>query len=253
VAAEGTRIPLEFLFTVGEEQGLSGVKEFDVSSLNSDLAYVFDHATPIGEVIIASPTQYHLEAVFHGKAAHAGIRPEDGRSAIVAAARAIAAMNLGRLDTESSANVGTIAGGVGGTNVVPEYCTLLGEARSMRPERAEAIITSMVDRCYDAANDPACPCDVAIDVERMFDGYRHAGTTRGVLAGEAALRACGYEPRHVASGGASDGNILQAAGLETINLANGTERAHETTERVSVAALEGMLDVSFALLDELTT
>ncbi|MBI5104957.1 MAG: M20/M25/M40 family metallo-hydrolase [Solirubrobacterales bacterium] len=251
VVVEGSPVPLELLFTVEEENALAGVKRFDASRLRSELGFVFDHATPIGEVIVASPTAYRLEVDFVGKAAHAGIRPEDGRSAIAAAARAIAAMDLGRLDQDTTANVGTIRGGVGGTNVVPERCTLLAEARSFDPARVEAVVARMVDHCQDAANEPACECDVDVIVERVFPGYAHPPDLPGIVAAEAALRDCGYEPRHVRSGGASDGNVLVAAGLPVVNLANGTERAHEATERVSVSALEGMLDVTFELLEHL--
>jgi tripeptide aminopeptidase len=252
VSVEGSPVGVELLFTLGEENGLRGAKELDPGWLRSELGYVFDHATPIGEVIVASPTAYRLEVEFRGKAAHAGIRPEDGRSAVVAAARAIAAMRLGRLDDETTANVGTIAGGVGGTNVVPERCTLLAETRSLDPAKVEAVVAEMVDACQDAANEPACECDADVIVEQMFPGYRHDPALPAIAAGEAALRACGYTPRHVASGGAADANVFIASGLPVVNLPNGTERAHETTERVSVAALEGMLDVTFALLEELT-
>jgi tripeptide aminopeptidase len=251
VTVESSPVGLELLFTVQEENALAGAKELDASRLRSDVGYVFDHATPIGEVIVASPTSFRLEVEFRGRAAHAGIRPEDGRSAIAAAARAISAMRLGRLDDETTANVGTIAGGVGGTNVVPERCTLLAEARSFDAARVEAVVAEMVDHCQDAANEPACECDVDVVVERVFPGYRHDPAAPAIAAGEAALRACGYQPRHVASGGAADANILVAGGLPVVNLANGTERAHEPTERVSVAALEGMLDVTFALLEKL--
>jgi len=114
--AEPAPVGLELLFTVGEENALVGAKAFDVSLLRSSFGYVFDHATPIGEVIFASPTYYAIDAEFRGTAAHAGIRPEAGRSAILAAARAIAAMPLGRLDAETTANVGTIKGGTGQTS-----------------------------------------------------------------------------------------------------------------------------------------
>jgi tripeptide aminopeptidase len=251
VAVEGSPVGLELLFTLQEENGLAGAKELDRDLLRSELGYVFDHATPIGEVIVASPIAYRLEVEFLGRAAHAGIRPEDGRSAIAAAARAVAAMRLGRLDDETTANVGTIAGGVGGTNVVPERCRLLAEARSLEAAKVESVVAEMVDRCQDAANDPDCECDVDVIVEQVFPGYRHDPASPAVAAGEAALRACGYTPRHIASGGAADANVLVAAGLPVVNLANGTERAHEPTERVSVAALEGMLDVTYALLEEL--
>jgi tripeptide aminopeptidase len=251
VSVEGAPVGLELLFTVSEENALAGAKAFDISQLRSDIGFVFDHASPIGEIIVASPTYYRLEARFRGHAAHAGIRPEDGRSAIVAAAKAIGAMRLGRLDEETTANIGTIAGGVGGTNVVPEHCWFLGEARSLSEMTVDAVVAEMVDRCYDAANDPLCECDVDVMVERLFAGYRHKAGAPGVVAAGEALRACGYEPRLVPTGGGSDANAFEAAGLHCVNIANGTERNHETTERVSQAALEGMLDVTYALLDRL--
>ena len=248
--AVAERRPVELLFTVCEEVGLAGAKAFDASRLRSRFGYVFDHASPIGEIVVASPTFYRLTAEFHGRAAHAGIRPEDGRSAIVAAARAIASLELGRLDAETTANVGTIEGGAGGTNVVPERCRFLAEARSLDRRRAEDAVKRMVDRIQDAANDPSCDVDVDVDVERLFHGYRHADDAPPVLAAERALRRCGYEPRRIVTGGGSDANALEAAGFACTNLANGTERNHEPTERVSVAALEGMLDVTLALLEE---
>ena len=250
VAAEGSPVGLELLFTVREEVALEGAKEFDASRLHSDFGYVLDHASPIGEIVVASPTYYRLEAEFRGRAAHAGIRPEDGRSAVVAAARAIAAMRLGRLDDQTTANIASVHGGVAGTNVIPERCTILGEARSLSDAQAEDVVAEMVDHCHDAANLPECECDLDVTVERLFQGYRHKGTAPQVLAAEAALRACGYEPRRILTGGGSDANALEAQGFACTNLANGTERNHEPTERVSVAALDGMLDVVLALLDE---
>ena len=139
----------------------------------------------------------------------------------------------------------------GVTNVVPERASLLAEARSVDDDKVEALVAEMVDHIHDAANEPVCACDADVIVEKLFGGYRHRGQQEGVLAAEGALRACGYEPVRVVSGGGSDANALIAAGLPCVNLANGTERAHETSERVSVASLEGMLDVTYALLDEL--
>jgi tripeptide aminopeptidase len=242
-------VGLELLFTVGEEKGLAGAKAFDVATLRSDWGYVFDHASPIGEIIVASPTYYRFEASFRGAAAHAGIRPEDGRSAIEAAARAIAAMRLGRIDDETTANVASITGGQGGTNIVPERCRIVGEARSLDPLKAEAVVAELIDHIHDAANTPLCACDVDVTTARLFDGFRHARNAPGVLAAEAALRARGYTPTRRASGGGSDANALEAKGFHCTNLANGTEYNHEHRERVGVAALEGMLDVAYALLD----
>jgi tripeptide aminopeptidase len=245
---EGAPVGIELLFTVSEENALAGAKQVQPGALAADFGYVFDHASPIGEVVVASPTYYRVAADFHGRAAHAGIRPEEGRSAIVAAAHAIATMPLGRLDAETTANVGSIHGGVGSTNVVAERCRVLAEARSLDPGKAEAGVARLVDALTDGA--AFAECDVDLSVERLFTGYRVKPSSPAVAAAEAALRACGYEPRRIATGGGSDANALEAVGLPCVNLANGTERNHEPTERVSVAALEGMLDVALALLDE---
>jgi tripeptide aminopeptidase len=247
-SVEGSPVGIELLFTVREETGLEGAKAFDAGRLESDFGYVFDHATPIGEVVVASPTYFRLEAAFHGRAAHAGIRPEDGRSAILAAAHAVSSMPLGRLDAETTANVGSITGGAGSTNVVPERCRVLAETRSLDPERVEQTVAAMVDAVHDGA--AFAECDVDIVCEKLFTGYRQRPSSPAVAAAEAALRRCGYEPRRIATGGGSDANALEAAGFSCVNLANGTERNHQPDERVSVAALEGMLDVALALLDE---
>lgn len=241
-------VDVELLFTVGEETALAGARAFDASQLTSDFGYVFDHASPIGEVVVDSPTHFRIDAEFRGAAAHAGIRPEQGRSAIVAAAHAISAMRVGRLDAETTVNVGTIEGG-SAMNVVPERCVVLAEVRALRGERAEEVVAEVVDRLHEAANLPECDCDVDIGVQRMFSGFHLPASRPAVRAAERALAACGYEPVRIASGGASDANALIASGFEVVNVANGTERNHEPGERVSVEALERMLDVALALLD----
>jgi tripeptide aminopeptidase len=249
-APEPPRVGLELLFTVCEEVALAGAKEFDAMSLHSRFGYVFDHASPIGEIVLASPTYHRIVAEFHGRAAHAGIRPELGRNAIAAAARGIAAMSIGRLDPQTTANIGRIEGGTG-TNVVAERCTIEAETRSLDPARVEAVATEMIDHLQDAAN--AAECDLDVTVAQLFKGYRTKARAPQVQLAERALRACGYEPSHIVTGGGSDANALEAAGFPCTNLANGTERNHEPTERVSVDALEGMLDVALALVAEAAT
>jgi tripeptide aminopeptidase len=249
VRQEGAPVDVELLFTVGEELSLAGSREFDAALLRSDYGFVFDHASPIGEVIVDSPTHFRIEASFRGAAAHAGIRPEDGRSAILAASRAIASIPLGRLDEGTTVNVGTIAGG-SAINVVAEHCSVLVEARAIGDERAETVVAEIVDRLHEAANLPDCDCDLDVDVQRTFSGYRLAPSSAPVQVAEAALRACGHEPVRIASGGGSDANALISSGFQTVNIANGTERNHEPGERVSVVALEETLDVAIALLDE---
>jgi tripeptide aminopeptidase len=245
--APTTGVGLELLFTVREETSLGGSNAFDAGRLRSRFGYVFDHATPIGEIVVASPTHYRIIAEMHGRAAHAGVRPEDGRSAIAGAARAIASMRLGRIDAGSTANVGTIEGGTA-INVVPDRCRIVGEVRSLDDLRANVLGTEMIDHLQDGAN--AAECDVDIAIERMFSGYRTRARAPEVVMAETALRACGYEPEHIVTGGASDANALQAAGFPCVNLADGTERNHQIDERVSVDALDGLLEVVIALVEE---
>jgi tripeptide aminopeptidase len=249
LTGSGERPPvgIEILFTVCEEVSLRGSREFDVSRLRSAFGYVFDHATPIGEIVVASPTHYRIVAEIHGRAAHAGVRPENGRSAVVVAANAIAAMQLGRLDAETTANVGMIEGG-SAINVVPEHCRIEAEARSLDPDHASAVATEIVDHLQDAAN--AGECDLDVNVERMFSGYRTKPRAPQLAAAERALSACGYDPRQIVSGGASDANSFEAAGFSCTCLADGVERNHEPGERVSAQALESMLEIALTLVDE---
>ena len=239
------RCGVELVFTVSEENGLHGAKAFDTTQLRSEYGIVFDHASAIGEVVVASPTYHRVEADFRGKAVHAGLHPEEGRSAIAAAARGICGIQLGRLDDETTCNVGTITGGTA-ANVVPERCRLEGEARSLSDARVEAVVTEMVDAFQDAAD--AAECDLDVKVERMFRGFRLKSREPHLQVAERALTASGYEPRQIVTGGGSDANAFVAAGFPCLCLSNGTERNHEPGERVSVDALESLLEVAIALV-----
>lgn len=238
-------VGIELLFTVSEENGLAGAKAFDLGQLQSDFGFVFDHASPIGELLVAAPTHKRLTAEFIGRSAHAGIRPEQGTNAIAAAAKAIESMRLGRLDHETTANVGTIEGG-SAVNVVPERCTLTAEARSLDNARALEVIQEMVDACNWAAGTTSTDAKVLIEDE--FKAYRLDNDAPSVRAAAAAMRDVGIEPSLVPTGGGSDANVFMAEGLECLNVANGTEANHTPEERVSVAALENMLEFCHRLL-----
>ena len=240
---------VEILFTTGEERALEGAKAFDKSRLTSDFGYVFDQASPIGEIVLASPTYYSIVARFKGQAAHAGIRPEAGHNAIAAAARAIAAMRIGRLDPETTANVGRIEGGTA-ANVVAERCYVELETRSLDAERAGEVVTEMVDALTEAASD--CECDVETSVERLFQGYRLPRTTAAVEVAAAALREHDIEPVYITTGGGSDANVFIPAGLTVVNLANGTERNHQPDEAVTMDALATMAEVTYSLITQTT-
>jgi tripeptide aminopeptidase len=238
-------VGIEILFTTCEERALHGAKAFDLSQLRSDFGYVFDHATPIGEVITAAPTYFSIEGRFRGKAVHAGMCPEKGHSAIEAAAAAVSSMPLGRLDPQTTTNVGRIEGGTA-SNVVAERCYVQCEARSIDHERAGSVATSIVDSMTEAASDREC--DVEIHVEELFRGYKLARSATPVQIAERALASAGVEPRPIATGGGSDANAFQARGFQCVNLANGTKGAHQPDESVTVDALETMLDVALGLV-----
>jgi tripeptide aminopeptidase len=242
----GPPVGLELLFTTSEECGLRGAKAFELGRLRSEYGFVFDHASPVGELIVAAPTYYRIEARFRGLAAHAGIRPEEGRNAIAAAARALAAMSLGRLDDATTANVGRIEGGTA-ANVVAERCTVELEARSLDDERAGQVVGELVDAASEAASD--ADCDVESSVERLWRAYRLPRTAPPVAAAARALTELGIEPVYRTTGGGSDANALVAAGLPVLNVANGTEGNHQPDESVTAEALETMLDVTLGIVE----
>jgi len=243
-------VGLELVFTVAEEDGLRGAKEVDLGGLRSRFGFVLDHASPIGEVITAAPTYERLAAEFEGTEAHSGIRPEDGRNAIQAAAAAVARMELGRLDEETTANVGVIQGGTA-SNVVPGRCRLDGEARSLDEGRASATIGAMVDACTWSASEHEC--DVDLEVTEMFRGYRLASKAPSVTIARAALERSGVEPRETSTGGGSDANALNARGFETVLLANGTEANHTPEESVAAERIAQMLRICEAIVEETAT
>jgi len=142
---------IELLFTPKEEVGLIGAYAFDHERLHAKLGYVYDQAASIGEIILGAPWSQSMEVRFHGRAAHAGMFPEEGRSAIQAAAKAIADLRLGRVDEETTANVGVISGGTGG-NIVPEWCTFLAEARSQDERKLNDLVQEMLDAFSFAAS-----------------------------------------------------------------------------------------------------
>ena len=237
---------LELLFTPKEEVGLVGAAAFDQSRLDARLGYVYDHAGPIGEVILGAPFQNRIDVRFHGRAAHAGMYPEEGRSAIAAAARAIADLRLGRLDDETSANVGRIEGGTA-RNVVPEWCGFAAEARSHDERKLADLIREMVDTITFAAS--LEECEVEAQVSGLSRGYRFRRDDLPVRLAAAALERVGREPSYILSGGGADANVFNERGLQCVNLANGMTDIHTPDERIAVADLQEMVEVTLALVE----
>jgi len=247
VVAEGRpHAGVELVFTPCEEIGLRGADAFDPRPLHARFGFVYDHTGPVGDIVASAPSLHRIDATFIGRSAHAGISPEAGRSAIVAAARAIGRMPLGRIDAETTANVGTVGGGTA-TNVVAERCTVTAEARS-RDERALSVqLTAMLDALTWAASE--CEVDLETRVEKEFTGYRLGEAEPQVRLAMEVLAALGHTPRLVPSGGGSDVNALIRNGFPAVNLCNGMVAPHTPDERIAVTSLEQMLDVTLGIID----
>jgi tripeptide aminopeptidase len=237
---------IELLFTPKEEVGLRGAEAFDQERLHARLGYVYDHAGPIGEVILGAPYQVKLDASFRGRAAHSGMYPEEGRSAIAAAARAIADLRLGRLDEETTANVGEIHGGTA-RNIVPERCSFAAEARCHDERKLGELVQEMLETITFAAQ--VSDCDVETAVDPSARGYRFKRDDDAVRLAAAALERTGFQPTYGLSGGGADANVFNERGLQCLNLANGMTDIHTPEERIAVADLERMVDVTLALVE----
>jgi tripeptide aminopeptidase len=233
-------IGIELVLTVAEEQGLRGAKAFDAAQLRSSAGFVLDHAGAIGEVVVSTPTQQKILADFIGVEAHAGIQPELGSNAIAAAASAISRMELGRLDAETTANVGLISGGTSG-NVIPGHCAIHAEARSLDSERAAEVAGKIADACAWGASEHEC--DVDVRIEELFRGYSVPKDSAALTLAEQALRAAGLEPQRVAIGGGSDANVFRRDGFDSVLLSNGTASVHTSDEMVPARSLDKMLEV----------
>ncbi len=237
---------IELLFTIQEETGCKGAAAFDIERLHARLGFVYDHSAPIGDVVVLAPYQRTIDVTFRGRSAHAGIEPEEGRSAIYAAARAIADLRLGRLDEETTANVGMITGGTA-RNVVPDRCTLEVDVRSRDESKLLALVQEVLETFAYAAT--VADCEVETQVGELYAGYRLNGDDPALLLATTALERAGFAPRLVQVGGGADANVFNARGLSCVVLANGMAHIHTPDEEIAVADLEGMVDVTLALID----
>ncbi len=245
LAQEPPAAAVEFVFTAGEEIGLQGAKALDPASVAAAAVFVFDSEGEPGAVIAAAPTLKAIAAEFRGVAAHAGIEPQRGRSAILAAARALAAMDLGRIDDETTANAGLIEGG-SAVNVVAERCVVRAEARSRDEQKLAAQVAGMVEAITVAAAETGV--DVEIEIEEHYRGYAHAADALPLRIADAALADAGLEARHVGSGGGSDANVFNARGLPSLTLGVGFERVHSPHECIRLERLEQLYRLGHALV-----
>ncbi|MBI2297745.1 MAG: M20/M25/M40 family metallo-hydrolase [Armatimonadetes bacterium] len=240
VRAGGARPPLEIVFTVGEETGLHGARALDLGRLESRIGFVFDGGQPIGRMTLSAPTQASFVFELHGRAAHAGVEPEKGVNAIACAAAAISRVRQGRIDAETTANVGVIQGGTA-TNIVCEHCLVKAEARSRDPEKLEAQWRHMVETFEAAAAEHGCR--LTVQAHEVYRGFRIDRDEPVARLAAAGVRATGYEPSAEDGGGGSDANIFNAGGLRCVILACGHEAVHTPQEHLAIADVVAAAEV----------
>lgn len=239
------RPTIEAVFTVREESGLLGAKTLDYSRIQSKNCIVLDSGGGAKDIIVGAPGQNTITASIIGRKAHAGVAPEQGISAIQVAAHAVAAMELLRVDFETTCNIGTFAAS-GATNIVTERVELVLECRSRNNDKLSAHTQHLVD-CMQSACDKF-GATLACTVTNSYLGYSYDTDSALVQRVFAACTACGMEPNPTTSGGGSDANIYSQHGITALNLGVGMEKVHTTDEQLCIADMEGTAAVCLQLM-----
>lgn len=238
---------IQFLITAGEESGLVGAKEFDASLLNAKFGYAVDSDGKVGGVVTAAPNQAKLWTTIYGKTAHAGVAPEKGISAITIASKAIARMNLGRIDEETTANIGRFEGGQA-TNIVCDEVHILSEARSISEDKLASQTAHMEAVFKEVAEEMGGRAET--DVQLMYPGFRFDELEPVVDIAKTAAERIGRPSPTLTSGGGSDANIINGHGIPTVNLCVGYEEIHTTNERIPVEELEKLTELLVEIVKE---
>ncbi|MBP1969681.1 tripeptide aminopeptidase [Virgibacillus natechei] len=238
---------IQFVITAGEESGLVGAKELDASLLHAKYGYAIDSNGEVGDIIVVAPTQAKLSTIIKGKTAHAGVAPEKGVSAITIAAKAISKMPLGRIDKETTANIGRFEGG-NQTNIVVDHVEILAEARSLTPEKMTKQVEKMKEAFETTAEELGGSAEVVVDVK--YPGYKQQAGDQVVEIARNAAKKIGHDSSLLESGGGSDANVIAALGIPTVNLAVGYEEIHTTNERIPVDELVKITKFVTAIIEE---
>lgn len=238
---------IEFIITVGEESGLVGAKALDSSLVTAKFGYALDSDGKVGDIIVAAPTQAKVNATIYGKTAHAGVAPERGVSAITIASRAISKMPLGRIDEETTANIGRFEGGTQ-TNIVCDRVDILAEARSLIPEKMEAQVAKMKEAFETAAQEMGGRAEV--DIKVMYPGFKFGDGDHVVEVAKKAVANIDRPSRLLQSGGGSDANVIAGFDIPTVNLAVGYEDIHTTNEKIPVEELVKTSELVVSIIKE---
>jgi tripeptide aminopeptidase len=237
---------IEIVFTICEEIGLKGAKNLDISELKSQIGFVLDAGGRVGKIITTAPSQNSLEITIYGKAAHAGSNPEEGINAIQVAGFALSRMKLGRIDEETTANIGIISGGKA-TNIVPDKVTLKGEVRSRNEEKLEKYTEQLKKITEDTAQEFRAKAEVKINKE--YYCYNLSTDDRVVKIAMKAANDMGLQPELCPSGGGSDTNVFNKKGFPSIDLAIGMEKVHTVDEYILVKNLKNTVEYVLSIIN----
>ena len=223
-------------FTVAEESGLFGARNLDLTKIPADYAIILDEGGEIGTVAVKAPHYNRFKVTFIGKAAHAGLEPEKGLSAIMMASRAMADMpHFGRIDEESTANIGIIKGGQV-RNIVCDTCEIEGEVRSISEEKINRYTDEILNHFKKVSEDLGGT--VKIELEKMYPGFDIKESDDIISLLKEASAESGIPLKLHATGGGSDTNIINGAGIPAINTSVGMANVHSTNEYIRISDME---------------
>ncbi|MGB8452871.1 MAG: M20/M25/M40 family metallo-hydrolase [Anaerocolumna sp.] len=236
---------IEVLFTIAEEVYIRGSEVFDYKMIKAKEAYVLDLSGPVGTAALKAPTLVSFTAKFIGKAAHAGFAPERGIHAISVAAEAITAIRQGRIDEETTVNVGTIEGGLA-RNIVPENCILKGEVRSLNHDKTLAEI----DKIEHIFKETAEKRGAGLEFETSFGciAYEVEKEQEVVKRFEKACSDINCKTDLIATFGGSDNNNFVRNGITGIVIACGMNEVHSCKEYTHVDELERCSNITLKLM-----
>ena len=240
---------IEIVFTACEEIGLLGSKKLDISRLKSKMAFILDAMGRTGKIVTSAPSHRYFKIVIRGKTAHAGANPENGINAIKIAGDFLSQINLGRIDGETTANIGIISGGEA-TNIIPDKVVLEGEVRSRENEKIENYIYKLQETLENLAK--RANARTKIEVKKNFNGYKLSSTSPIVKVAINAAKSIGLQPELCSGGGGTDANIFNEKGILSINLAVGMMNAHTTGEWIYIEDLERTKKYIVAIIEKLS-
>ena len=237
---------IQLLLTICEEIGLVGAVHLDPSRIKARYGFVLDAGPPVGSMVYSAPTQDIFDVHIHGRASHAGAQPEEGVSAIVVAARAISRLKIGRVDHETTCNVGIIQGGTA-TNIITPEVFLKCEARSRNPKKLVKTREAMLTAFREEAE--ALGATVEVNLWEAYPGYELPMDSPALLIGQKAAEKLGLDPLLRVTGGGSDGNIFNSHGFPTTVLGCGMTNIHRHDEFVRISDMVKSAELVVAIAE----